>query len=70
MIIPVKCFTCGAVIADKYIKYLERVQKDKSEIAYFTPLSNKRTEEGKAMDELKIKKICCRRHIQSHVDIE
>ena len=29
MIIPVKCFTCGMVIADKYRFYQEEVRKRK-----------------------------------------
>lgn len=29
MIIPVKCFTCGNVLADKYRYYLEQVRKRK-----------------------------------------
>ena len=29
MIIPVKCFTCGKVIADKYRYYLAEVRKIK-----------------------------------------
>ena len=31
MIIPIKCFTCGTVIADKYRYYLEDVRKRKLE---------------------------------------
>ena len=31
MIIPVKCFTCGKVIADKYRYYLSEVKKRKIE---------------------------------------
>ena len=31
MIIPVKCFTCGKVLADKYRYYLEEVRKLKNE---------------------------------------
>lgn len=27
MIVPIRCFTCGKVIADKYDYYLEEVQK-------------------------------------------
>ena len=27
MIIPIKCFTCGEVLADKYRYYLEQVRK-------------------------------------------
>lgn len=29
MIIPIKCFTCGMVIADKYRFYLAEVRKKK-----------------------------------------
>ena len=29
MIIPVKCFTCGEVLADKYRYYLEQTKKKK-----------------------------------------
>ena len=28
MIIPVKCFTCGKVLADKYLFYLNEVKKN------------------------------------------
>ena len=31
MIIPVKCFTCGEVLADKYRYYQEEVRKIKAE---------------------------------------
>ena len=45
MIIPVKCFTCGKVIADKYRFYLERVRESKmggsggsvDKVVYLTP---------------------------------
>ena len=30
MLIPVKCFTCGMVLADKYRYYQEEVRKIKS----------------------------------------
>ena len=46
MIIPVKCFTCGMVIADKYRYYLTEVRKKKlakngessdiNKVVYFT----------------------------------
>jgi len=29
MIIPIKCFTCGMVIADKYRFYVQEVSKKK-----------------------------------------
>ena len=32
MIIPVRCFTCGKVIGDKYNKYLELIDQYKTEL--------------------------------------
>ena len=29
MIIPIKCFTCGNVLADKYLYYVKEVRKKK-----------------------------------------
>ena len=77
MIIPVKCFTCGKVLADKYRYYKEEVNKANSnndfgvdEIIYFTTDNTDKTNNGRVLDELKLKKICCRRHMLTHVDIE
>ena len=75
MIIPVKCFTCGKVLADKYRWYKERVIEEKikdntenAEIVYLTNNDNKKTHEGKIMDKLRLQP-CCRRHMLTHVDI-
>ena len=35
MIIPVKCFTCGMVLADKYRFYQEEVRKRKYKLDYY-----------------------------------
>jgi len=77
MIIPIKCFTCGTVIADKYRFYLEDVRKRKLEksmdidkVLYLTKEYNQKTVEGIVLDELGLKKMCCRRHMLTHVDIE
>jgi len=77
MIIPIKCFTCGKVISDKYISYLEKVRSlkisldiNENKVIYLTPEYIKKTPEGIAMDELKINNVCCRRHFLTHVDIE
>jgi DNA-directed RNA polymerase subunit N (RpoN/RPB10) len=82
MIIPIKCFTCGMVIADKYRFYVEEVRKkklakrgnDKSididKIIYLTQEFHEKTPEGEVLDELNMKKMCCRRHFLTHVDIE
>lgn len=78
MIIPVKCFTCGSVIANKYRYYLEEVRKRKlaknidtiDKVLYLTKNYNEKTPEGEVLDELGLTKMCCRRHMLSHVDIE
>ncbi len=54
MIVPVRCFSCGAIVGEKYEQFAERVKKGE--------------EPGKVMDDLGIKKYCCRRMIFSHVD--
>jgi len=82
MIIPVKCFTCGMVIADKYRYYTEQVRKKKlakkgndstidiDKVLYLTKEFSEKTPEGEVLDELNMKKMCCRRHFLTHVDIE
>ena len=37
---------------------------------YLTKEFNEKTPEGEVMDELGLKKMCCRRHLLTHVDIE
>ncbi len=75
MIIPIKCFTCGNVLADKYRYYLEEVKKNKleknidTEIKYLTKEIVDKSVEGEIMDKLNLNKYCCRRHILTHVDI-
>ena len=77
MIIPVKCFTCGKVLADKYQFYKTEVKKRKisetieeDNVIYLTKDFIDKTPEGEVMDILKLKKYCCRRHLLTHVDIE
>lgn len=77
MIIPIKCFTCGMVIADKYRYYTEEVRKRKltkglevDKVIYLTKEYAEKTPEGEVLDELGLKKMCCRRHMLTHVDIE
>ena len=77
MIIPVRCFTCGKVIGDKYRYYQEQVGKEKisrgmqqDKVTYLTKDFVDKTPEGRVMDELGLVKPCCRRHVLTHVDIE
>lgn len=55
MIIPIRCFTCGKEISSAWDSYVEAIKSNKSECD--------------ALDELGIKRICCRRMLLSHVDI-
>ena len=77
MLIPVKCFTCGKVLADKYRAYETRVREKKSGqnmrvdgVIYLTEANRDKTPEGEVMDELRLNKYCCRRHMLTHVNIE
>jgi DNA-directed RNA polymerase subunit N (RpoN/RPB10) len=77
MIIPIKCFSCGNVIADKYRYYVEEVRKrkmtksmDVEKVLYLTKEYRDKTPEGEVLDELGMHKMCCRRHMLTHVDIE
>lgn len=77
MIIPVKCFTCGTVLADKYRYYQNEVRKRKiqqgtsvDKVVYLTNNNVDKTPEGEVLDKLGLNNVCCRRHMLTHVDIE
>jgi DNA-directed RNA polymerase I, II, and III subunit RPABC5 len=82
MIIPIKCFTCGKVLADKWLYYLKKckelekqINNDELTIEDITVDNDKKsiyfdsTYKGNVLDELGLKKICCRRHMLGHVDL-
>jgi DNA-directed RNA polymerase subunit N len=74
MIIPIKCFTCGCVLADKYRHFQEKVRqikmKDGEKMVYLTKKTIDKTPEGTVLDNLGLDNPCCRRHMLTHVDIE
>jgi DNA-directed RNA polymerase I, II, and III subunit RPABC5 len=81
MIIPIKCVTCGTVLADKYQYYLDEVRimkenmnLDTTSVIYYTKDMAKKplekTPEGQVLDRLKLFNVCCRRHMLTHVDNE
>ena len=77
MIIPIKCFTCGNVLADKYRYYQQEVRRLKiskdmkvDKVIYLNKENTEKTPEGVVLDNLGLKKVCCRRHMLTHVDIE
>lgn len=55
MMVPVRCFTCGAVVGDKWEEFSRRVKNGENA--------------GKVLDELGVKRYCCRRMLLSHVDV-
>ncbi len=76
MIIPVKCFTCGKVIGNKYEFYQREVRRlkmaqgmDVDKVVYLTEDYVDKTPEGHVLDKLRLNKMCCRRHLLTHVDI-
>lgn len=77
MIIPVKCFTCGMVLADKFRFYQNEVRRvkiskgvDVDRVIYLTKDNVDKTPEGLVLDNLGLTNVCCRRHMLTHVDIE
>lgn len=51
---PIRCFTCGALIADKYKIYLQRLKAGDSP--------------EQILNDLKVKRYCCRRMFISTVE--
>lgn len=77
MIIPIKCFTCGTVLANKWNYYVREVRKEKlkanidlEKVVYLTGANIEKTIEGKILDNMGLHKMCCRRHMLTHVDLE
>ena len=78
MIIPIRCFTCNKVIAHLWEEYLNKLQLEyinediannkKNRFVDIETLENK-TNEGKILDEMGLKRYCCRRMMLSHVDL-
>ncbi len=56
MMVPVRCFSCGKVIADKWEEYDKRVNKNHEDA-------------GKVLEELGFTRYCCKRMLLSHVNI-
>lgn len=74
MLIPIRCVTCNTVLAGKYEAYLLKTEEyrkamgQSADIQYLTATTVK-TAEGKALDDLGLKRMCCRRHMLTHVDL-
>jgi DNA-directed RNA polymerase subunit N len=55
MIIPVRCFSCGKVVGDKWEPFSERVAAGEPP--------------KEVLDDLGVERYCCRRMLLSHVDL-
>ena len=82
MIIPMRCFTCGTVIADKWQPFVKMAidEKKKSDenvdseldIQYIDVKDEgrlKKSIEGKVLDKLEMHKYCCRRMFLGNVHL-
>ena len=54
MLIPVRCFTCGNLIADMYNEYQEKVRSGE--------------DPAKTLDSLEITRYCCRRMLLTSLE--
>ena len=54
MLIPVRCFTCGSLIADKYEDYQKKTKAGEDPV--------------KTLDSLGIQRYCCRRMLLTTVE--
>ncbi len=55
MIIPVRCFSCGAVVAHKWEEFKQLQSEGKTD--------------AEALDEVGLTRYCCRRMYVGHLDL-
>jgi len=55
MIIPIRCFSCGKPIAGYAKEFKERVEKGE--------------DAGKVLDDLGLKRYCCRKSVLTNIDL-
>jgi|TARA_B100001971_G_scaffold209175_1_gene232289 DNA-directed RNA polymerase subunit N (RpoN/RPB10) len=65
MIIPIRCFTCGTLIADKYKTFLKELEKKEKKENIDS--QNRNLEE--IFCNLKLKRYCCRRMLYTQSNI-
>ena len=55
MMVPVRCFSCGSLVGDKWEKFAEKVKAGEDPAI--------------VLDELGVTRYCCRRMLLSNVDV-
>ena len=58
LLIPIRCFTCGKTIAHVYEEFVERIKE-----------GSEQEDPKEVLDDLGIKRICCRRMLVTHVNL-
>lgn len=56
MMIPIRCFSCGQVVGDKWEEFNARVNQ-------------KKEDPEKVLKDLGVKRYCCKRMLISHIDL-
>ena len=79
MIIPVRCFSCGKVLADKWEHYVRECDKADADAAASSasdgqpnrrrPGPDGKTDRGRILDAMGIHSFCCRTVMLTHIDI-
>lgn len=70
MIIPIRCMTCGKVLADKYDYYIKQVKTlEASPNQEQTPDKFLGTPSKRVLDAMGLTRYCCRRHMLTTVDM-
>lgn len=82
MIIPIKCFTCGSLVSDKWSSFISETTERKNmstenvsndlDIEYINITDDgsiKKSIEGDVLDELGVHKYCCRRMFLGNVHL-
>jgi DNA-directed RNA polymerase subunit N len=54
VMIPVRCYTCGRIVSDVWDVYKERIKQENP---------------GQVLDDLGIKRYCCRRMLLTHAEL-
>lgn len=64
---------CGNVLADKWLAYQRRIKERTGSHApapfYMDGKTVPDTVEGQALNELGLRRYCCRKHMLTHVDL-
>lgn len=67
MIIPIRCFTCGQILASKYKTYCSNIEKIKE--SNIMDLTDNTDVYKKEMEKIGIKRYCCKKQFLGQINI-